>query len=243
MTEAKKTTAKPKKTIIGAFLEAQKAMGAATKAATSHHGHYADLNQCISVIKPALNDNGLVFTQPLGIDITLNAAPIHYLDTIIYHADSGESMNLGRAIIYCQRPNDPQAYGTGITYAKRYGLCAAFGLPTEDDDGNAAAKPPQKNYKNTKNGPVSTEVVRTHTPKPMPKETVEWQQFVMAVEAVMNDSDIPFNPDKLPGWLWSKYGNGKIQLPVKPSDIDPIINEMLKIKHGLVEIDKMEEKE
>ena len=35
---------------------------------------------------------------------------------------------------------DPQRYGMGITYAKRYGLCAAFGLPTPDDDadGNSA---------------------------------------------------------------------------------------------------------
>ena len=244
MTEAKKTTAKPKKTIIGAFLEAQKAMGAATKKALSHHGHYADLSMCIAVIKPALNDNGLVFTQPLGIDITLNAAPIHYLDTIIYHADSGESMDLGRAIIYCQRPNDPQAYGTGITYAKRYGLCAAFGLPTEDDDGNAASTPPKRMpTKATMNGRVDPNCQPKRLPKPTPKAIAEWQQFVMAVEADMNDSDIPFNPDKLPGWLWSKYGNGKIKLPVKPSDIDPIINEMLKIKHGLVEIEKMEEKE
>jgi hypothetical protein len=29
--------------------------------------------------------------------------------------------------------------GSGITYAKRYGLQAAFGLPSEDDDGNAAS--------------------------------------------------------------------------------------------------------
>ena len=35
--------------------------------------------------------------------------------------------------------------GPGITYAKRYGLQAAFGLPSEDDDGNKAAEP--KAYK------------------------------------------------------------------------------------------------
>ena len=29
--------------------------------------------------------------------------------------------------------------GSGITYAKRYSLQAAMGLPSEDDDGNAAA--------------------------------------------------------------------------------------------------------
>jgi len=34
--------------------------------------------------------------------------------------------------------------GSGITYAKRYGLQAAFGLPSEDDDGNAASVAPKR---------------------------------------------------------------------------------------------------
>jgi hypothetical protein len=31
--------------------------------------------------------------------------------------------------------------GSGITYAKRYGLQSALGLPSEDDDANDASKP------------------------------------------------------------------------------------------------------
>lgn len=38
---------------------------------------------------------------------------------------------------------DPQAVGSANTYAKRYGLTQAFGIPTEDDDGNAASAPPK----------------------------------------------------------------------------------------------------
>jgi hypothetical protein len=64
------------------------------------------------------------------------------LETIFLH-DSGQYM-MTETKIYCMRPNDPQAFGTGITYAKRYALQAALGLPTEDDDGNAAAQPPKK---------------------------------------------------------------------------------------------------
>ena len=216
------TEKQPQKTIIAAFLDAQKSMGAATKAAKSHHGHYADLSMCISVIKPALNDAGLVFTQPLGWCVSPDGNIVHYLDTIIYHTESGESMNLGQTIVYCQRPNDPQAYGTGITYAKRYGLCAAFGLPTEDDDGNAASKPAPKQKRKP-----------AYLPKAEPKEIAEWQQFVMAVEAGARDAEIELDTKKLPGWLWKKYGNGQMKLPVKPSDIDGILNELLKIKHGM----------
>jgi hypothetical protein len=35
---------------------------------------------------------------------------------------------------------DPQAFGSALTYARRYALMTAFGVPAEDDDGNAAAR-------------------------------------------------------------------------------------------------------
>ena len=35
--------------------------------------------------------------------------------------------------------NDPQGYGSALTYARRYGLCALVGIVTEDDDGSAAS--------------------------------------------------------------------------------------------------------
>ena len=34
--------------------------------------------------------------------------------------------------------------GSGITYAKRFGLQSMLGLPSEDDDGNEASKPSPK---------------------------------------------------------------------------------------------------
>jgi hypothetical protein len=34
---------------------------------------------------------------------------------------------------------DAQGYGSALTYARRYGLCAITGIAPEDDDGNAAA--------------------------------------------------------------------------------------------------------
>ena len=35
---------------------------------------------------------------------------------------------------------DRQAYGSALTYARRYGLSSMIGLITEDDDANAACK-------------------------------------------------------------------------------------------------------
>ena len=37
--------------------------------------------------------------------------------------------------------NDPQAFGSAITYAKRYSLATAFGIASDiDDDGNAGTQ-------------------------------------------------------------------------------------------------------
>ena len=36
--------------------------------------------------------------------------------------------------------NDAQGFGSALTYCRRYGLLAAFGIAPEDDDGNAASK-------------------------------------------------------------------------------------------------------
>jgi hypothetical protein len=39
--------------------------------------------------------------------------------------------------------HDAHGYGSALTYARRYALQTCFGLPTEDDDGNAAVKSQQ----------------------------------------------------------------------------------------------------
>src|SRR5699024_11672071 len=46
--------------------------------------------------------------------------------------------------------NDPQGAGAGITYARRYDLCAFLSLNTgDDDDGNSASNVGKKQNKNT----------------------------------------------------------------------------------------------
>jgi hypothetical protein len=108
---------------------------AATKDATNPHfkSKYADLTSIIGSIKPALVANGLFFTQrcqPSDGGVTV--------DTWVYHR-SGESMSLGTLFVPANR-QDAQGYGSALTYARRYALQTAFGVPTEDDDGNGAVR-------------------------------------------------------------------------------------------------------
>ena len=63
------------------------------------------------------------------------------LETIVMHT-SGEWISEA----YYMKPvkEDPQAFGSVITYQRRYALCAIFGLGDEDDDANKVSQPIQK---------------------------------------------------------------------------------------------------
>ena len=51
--------------------------------------------------------------------------------------ESGEFIS-GEFLLKCSK-NDPQAWASAITYARRYALQSACGIPSEDDDGQAAS--------------------------------------------------------------------------------------------------------
>lgn len=92
---------------------------------------YADLGAVIDAIKPALIKHGLFFIQrPVPSDGGVS------VQTIVGNG-SGETMDLGTTYVPANK-NDAQAHGSAMTYARRYGLQTGFGVPTEDDDGNAA---------------------------------------------------------------------------------------------------------
>ena len=96
---------------------------------------YADLTAVIAAIKGPLNDAGIAIVQ------AINAAEgdeVALVETQLIH-ESGQWIG-SKTPILCAKKNDPQAFGSGVSYAKRYALTALLGLPTEDDDGKAASK-------------------------------------------------------------------------------------------------------
>jgi hypothetical protein len=98
---------------------------------------YADLACVVDAIKPHLAEHGLWFRQ-----ITHPAEAGVCVETVIHHA-SGESMACGPLFMPATK-HDAQGFGSALTYARRYSLMAAFGVPAEDDDGNAAVVNPPK---------------------------------------------------------------------------------------------------
>ena len=101
---------------------------------------YASREAAIDAARYA-NQFGIYFEQPLDM-IVLEGTIVQIVRTQIRHQPSGE-MRESICPIRTKDPSDPQKMGSGITYAKRYSLLAAFGLPT-DDDANDASKGPTK---------------------------------------------------------------------------------------------------
>jgi hypothetical protein len=106
--------------------------GAKKKAANPFFkSKYADLNAVVDAIRQPFCDNGLSYSQfPLFRDGLVG------VETILMHS-SGEWIS--SELLLPMVKQDPQAAGSALTYARRYSLQAIAGIPSEDDDGNAAS--------------------------------------------------------------------------------------------------------
>jgi len=119
--------------ITAALVKAQKAITFAVKDSTNPHfkNRYADLQSVIEAIKTPLNENGIFFSQ----SPTIADAGYLALTTRLCH-ESGQWIE-DTATIPLPK-NDPQGYGSALTYGRRYALAAICGLYQADDDGEAS---------------------------------------------------------------------------------------------------------
>ena len=111
----------------------QSVMENATKKTEAFKYKYSDLSEVWSVLRQPMTDNGLcVIQDPIsseeGVSVT----------TRMMHT-SGQWIEFGPLLVPVGK-KDAHSTGSAITYAKRYALSAAFGVVTEDDDGEAAQK-------------------------------------------------------------------------------------------------------
>jgi hypothetical protein len=114
--------------------KAQSQMGGAHKGANNpfFKSKYADLGAVIEAVKEPFASNGLSYVQfPIEDNGRVG------IETILMH-ESGEWLSNKFTVQLSKQ--DAQGAGSAITYCRRYGLQAVAGIPSEDDDGNAASK-------------------------------------------------------------------------------------------------------
>lgn len=98
----------------------------------STNSSYASLKSVMEVCRAALLNHGIWMTQyPVSVEKGLLG-----LVTKIIHAATGQWQC--SLIEMPLLENDPQGYGSAMTYARRYGLSALLGIITEDDDAESA---------------------------------------------------------------------------------------------------------
>lgn len=121
------------KSIASALVKAQKEFGPALKTSTNPHyrNKYADLSACVEAVIDGLNNNGIYLMQ-LNEERDGGVC----VQTVFIH-ESGEQLSAGSLFVPAAK-QDPQGYGSALTYARRYSLMAACGIAPEDDDANSA---------------------------------------------------------------------------------------------------------
>jgi len=151
-------TMKTTDTLINALIKAQQEINHVVQDATNpfFKSDYATLKEVIDSVKKPLNDNGIYLQQE-----SVEQEGGICVETKFY--GHGGVMTTGKVYIPAVK-NDPQAYGSAISYAKRYSLLLATGVATkkEDDDAEAAMR---------RNEPISKPSPRVAT-KPVEKAPV-----------------------------------------------------------------------
>lgn len=110
-----------------------------TKTGGSYEFKYAPFENIVAAIRKPLSDNGLAFMQYMNGSVVSGPQGVtNYVRTILLHASGQRFVSGGTPVIYTG--TDPQAYGSALTYAKRYDLSLTLGIATEDDDDGTRAR-------------------------------------------------------------------------------------------------------
>src|SRR6478752_6541225 len=121
-------------TIHEALFQLQGMLRGVKKDSANPHfkNRYASLEQVTDTIREPMQSVGLYWFQAPGaiIDGALE------ITTSIIHAATGVERSFTMQMPLAKR--DPQGAGSAMTYAMRYSLMAALGLPPTDDDAETA---------------------------------------------------------------------------------------------------------
>lgn len=130
------------KDLAAALSKAQSEIEGAKKDSQNpfYKSRYADLESVWDSCRTAITKQGLSVAQQCMVVDKENL-----LVTTLMHS-SGQWIRGVQAI--SPKDNSPQAIGSAITYARRYGLAAMLGIYQTDDDAEAAMNRPQSALQN-----------------------------------------------------------------------------------------------
>lgn len=136
--------------------------------------NYVPLENVTEAIDEAIAGTGLAYiSEPKG----------NIMYTLIMH-DSGQFMYIEGSPIVVGGKKDAQAYGSALSYARRYSLSTAFGISSDkDDDGNGAsyASSPQQ---------IKSQPRQRQPQKPAQNKPVQTSRSIMVRAKELNYPDL-----------------------------------------------------
>lgn len=163
---------------------------------------YSTLTDVWEAVRKPLSENGLSVTQTEGfVDNWIT------LTTTLRHT-SGEQIEGTRPIYTVEGAiKDPQAYGSAVTYARRYGLTAMVGAAPDDDDGAAAkaaghqsmgkSVAPGPRGGQDKTPPAQSEIKLYGYPEGGTRVTKTYERKIGGVASFLSDLEIAINADPM----------------------------------------------
>lgn len=102
-----------------------------TKSGTNYTYNFAKLSDVLGATIPALNAEGIYFSQHPNYSLNGNGAMVTIVSTLS-HSSGAEISHESIPLFY--NMNDAKQAGSVMTYLRRYGACQLLGIEGDDDD-------------------------------------------------------------------------------------------------------------
>ena len=149
-----------------------------TKSGANYSYNFAKLSDVLSATVPALNSEGIYFSQHPNYSLNGNGAMVTIVSTLSH--SSGASIS-HESIPLFYNMNDAKQAGSVMTYLRRYGACQLLGIEGDDDD-DAHVATMNNSYNNYKSKQPATKQA-PRQPQQAPQAQVPRQQQATQAQA------------------------------------------------------------
>lgn len=143
-----------------------------TKSGTNYTYNFAKLSDVLGATIPALNAEGIYFSQHPNYSLNGNGAMVTIVSTLS-HKSGAEISHESIPLFY--NMNDAKQAGSVMTYLRRYGACQLLGIEGDDDD-DAQVATMNNSYNNYKSKqPAAKQVPRQAQQAPRQPQQAQGQ--------------------------------------------------------------------
>lgn len=132
-----------------------------TKSGGNYSYNFAKLSDVLAATVPALNAEGIFFSQKPNYSLSSNAPMVTIVSTLSHK--SGASISY-ESIPLFYNMNDAKQAGSVMTYLRRYGACQLLGIEgDDDDDAHVATMNNSSNYKSNQQTRQQAPAAKQHS--------------------------------------------------------------------------------